>query len=162
MKTLLLMRHAKSSWKEKDLPDHDRPLKKRGKKNAAQIGELLKSKDLVPRKILCSTAERASKTAEIVAKESGYKMEIEYRDDLYMAEPAAIFHVLRSIPDEIDRALIVGHNPGLEGLAQILNGRVVSLPTATIAYIVLSIKNWRELDKECDAKVVDVYKAKGK
>jgi phosphohistidine phosphatase len=83
MKTLLLMRHAKSSWKEKNLPDHDRSLKKRGKKNAIQVGELLKTKGLVPQKIFCSTAERASKTAAIVAKECGYHEEIEYRDDLY-------------------------------------------------------------------------------
>jgi phosphohistidine phosphatase len=162
MKTLLLMRHAKSSWKEKNLPDHDRSLKKRGKKNAIQVGELLKTKGLVPQKIFCSTAERASKTAAIVAKECGYHEEIEYRDDLYMAEPTTIFNILRTVPDEVDRVMVVGHNPGLEGIAQVLDGRVVSLPTASIAYIILPIKGWQEINNESDGQLVDVYQAKGK
>ena len=156
------MRHAKSSWKEKDLPDQDRPLKKRGKKNAVQMGEFLKTKQLIPQRILSSTAERASKTAAYIAKECGYKDEIDYRQDLYMAEPGAIINVLRSVPDEIDRIMVVGHNPGLEGLAQILDGRVVSLPTASVAYIILPLKSWDELNDATDGQVVDVYQVKGK
>ena len=73
MKTLLLLRHAKSSWKVPDLSDHDRPLNRRGKKDAPKMGRLLKEKELVPDLVIDSTARRAKDTASAVAKHSGYK-----------------------------------------------------------------------------------------
>ena len=76
MKTLLILRHAKSSWKEQDLPDHDRPLNKRGKNDAPRMGKLLKDEDLIPDLIMSSTAVRAKKTAELVAKACKYKGKI--------------------------------------------------------------------------------------
>ncbi|MGB7661527.1 MAG: histidine phosphatase family protein [Nitrososphaeraceae archaeon] len=89
MKTLLIMRHAKSSWKEQDLPDYDRPLNKRGKNDAPRMGKLLKDEDLVPDLIMSSTAVRAKKTAELVAKTRKYKGKIVLDRSLYGAEPAA-------------------------------------------------------------------------
>lgn len=73
IKTLLILRHGKSSWKLPELADHDRPLNKRGKRDAPKIGNLLKEKDLVPDLIISSNAVRAEKTAKIVAKASKYK-----------------------------------------------------------------------------------------
>ena len=81
MKTLLILRHAKSSWKHTNLSDHERPLNKRGKKAAPLIGQLLYEQDLVPDIILSSTARRARNTAEIVAEVSGFEGEIYYLDD---------------------------------------------------------------------------------
>ena len=87
MKRLLIMRHAKSSWKDSDLTDHERPLKKRGKNDAHQMGKLLKSKKIVPDMIICSTAQRAKETAELLADAMKYKDKIILSDALYMAEP---------------------------------------------------------------------------
>jgi phosphohistidine phosphatase len=162
MKTLLLMRHAKSSWKDKEISDHERPLKKRGKKNASQMGELLKAKKLVPQKILTSTAERASKTAEILSESCHYKEEVEYLDALYMAEPSTIIEVLAHLPDEVDRVMVIGHNPGLESLAQTIAGKIISLPTAAIAHILLPVKTWKDLAGESGGQVVEIFQPKEK
>ena len=89
MKTLLILRHAKSSWKDDSLPDHDRPLNKRGKQDAPLVGRLDSRKDLMPDLILSSTAKRARATVELVAEESNYQGEIEYSRDLYAAEAEA-------------------------------------------------------------------------
>jgi phosphohistidine phosphatase len=80
MKTLLLMRHAKSSWKDADIPDHERPLSKRGKKDAPLIGKLIKEKELVPQKILISSAVRATETASLVRDKSGFKEKKPHKD----------------------------------------------------------------------------------
>src|SRR3990172_12140295 len=85
MKTLMLLRHAKSSWKDAEVPDHDRPLNKRGKKTAPQMGRLLSTEGLVPDLILSSTAVRARETAKAVAKDSSYKGPTELLDSLYLA-----------------------------------------------------------------------------
>ena len=100
MKTLLIMRHAKSSWKEQDLPDHDRPLNKRGKNDAPRMEKLLKDEDLVPDLIMSSTAVRAKKTAELVAKTCKYKGKIVLDRSLYGAEPAAYLKILGGLFDQ--------------------------------------------------------------
>ena len=85
VKTLLILRHAKSSWKEEGIDDLERPLNKRGKRDAPRIGTLLREKDLVPDLILSSSAERARKTTELVAQESGFEGNIMVDRDLYAA-----------------------------------------------------------------------------
>jgi phosphohistidine phosphatase len=162
MKTLLLMRHAKSSWKFPELSDRDRPLNKRGEKDAPRMGKLLKEKDLIPQRIYSSTAVRACKTAEAVAEKVNYKDEIIYLDSLYMAEPSAIVDVLKTVPDEIKCVLVVGHNPGMEGLVQILSHKVESLPTATVAYIKLPIKGWSELSLAVEGELKAVRRPREK
>lgn len=153
MKTVLLMRHAKSSWKHPELSDRDRPLNKRGEKDAPRMGKLLKHKDVIPQRIYTSTAIRACKTAEAVAEKVGYEKEIIYLDTLYMAEPSAIVDSIKETPDDIKRVLVVGHNPGMEGLVQILSRKVESLSTAAIAVIKLPIKSWKELDMNTEGKL---------
>ena len=158
MKTVLLMRHAKSSWKDHKLKDIDRPLSKRGKKDVPYMGQLLVEKELVPQMILCSTALRARSTAEILAEKCGYKGEITYIESFYLAEPAAYASALSSLPDEVERVLLIGHNPGMEGLVQMLSGQVESLPTAAIAYLVLSINNWREFEGATHADICELWR----
>jgi len=155
MKTLLLMRHSKSSWKHPENPDHERPLNKRGKKDAPLIGNLLKDKELIPQCILSSTAIRAVETAEMVVKSSGFMGKVDFLDSFYMAEPNAYLDGLQSLPDEIERVMIIGHNPGLEGLLQILSGRVESLPTSSIAHIVLPINQWKDLNLDTEGDLVE-------
>jgi len=155
MKTLLLMRHAKSSWKHPDNPDDERPLNKRGKKDAPLMGNLIKEKELIPQCILCSTAKRATETADLVLKTLEFKGEVDYLDSFYMAEPNVYLEGLHSLPDEIERVMVIGHNPGLEGLLQILIGRVESLPTGSIAHIVLPVNQWKELNLDIEGELVE-------
>jgi phosphohistidine phosphatase len=160
MKTLLIMRHAKSSWKEKNLKDRKRPLSKRGKRNAPQMGELIKEKELVPQVILASDALRSHQTAELLSGTSGFQGEVKYIDDLYMAEADEYLSALRKVPDELERVMVIGHNPGLESLLPLLTGRVESLPTAAIAHLVLPIDHWKELNKHTKAELIEIWRPK--
>ena len=115
MKTLLLLRHAKSSWKQPEVHDHDRPLNKRGKKEAPKVGRYLKENDLVPDMILSSTARRAQDTARAVAEECGFEKPVDLHQDLYLSDTACYLDILRCLPDDdAKRVLVVGHNPDLE------------------------------------------------
>lgn len=160
MKTLILMRHAKSSWKHPELADLQRPLNKRGEKDAPNIGKQIRDEGLTPQVILSSTAERCAKTAEIVADKLGYTGEIQYREDLYLAEPTVLIDVLRGLPDDVDSVMIVGHNPGLEGLLQILTQKVESLATGTVAVLAVPIRAWQLLDVRIDCKLNTLLKPK--
>lgn len=153
MKTLLIMRHAKSSWKEQELPDHDRPLKKRGRKDITNMAKILKKKALIPDLILSSTAIRAKDTATLVAEKLNYKGKIEYIADLYMAEPETYIQKIATVSDEVGTLLVIGHNPGLEGLVMTLGDKISSLPTGSIAKIYLFIDQWCELTNETDGEI---------
>jgi len=143
MKTLLILRHAKSSWKEQDLPDHDRPLNKRGRKDAPRMGKLLKDEDLIPDLIISSTAVRAKRTAELVAKACKYKGKIDFNHSLYGAEPAAYLKILEGLPDKHIVALVIGHSPSVEETVQLLTGSPdVIMPTCALAQISLPIQQW--------------------
>ena len=159
MKTLILMRHAKSSWKNKDLPDIERPLSRRGEKDAPEMGKLLKKKDLVPNRIIASPAVRASQTAEAVSKKSGYENGIVYVDKLYLAESDVILDTLKELPDDLEKVMLIGHNPGLECVLQMLTGKVESMPTASIVNISLPIEHWMEIGGETKGKLVKTWRA---
>jgi phosphohistidine phosphatase len=160
MKTLLLMRHAKSSWKYSSLADHDRPLNKRGYRDAPLMGQLLIDRELVPQRILCSSAIRARQTAEAIAAKVGFSGEIDFLDRLYMAEVEGYINVLSELPDDLERVMVIGHNPGLETLLQILSGRIESLPTAVIAHIALPIDNWTQLNGQMAGEMVEIWRPK--
>jgi phosphohistidine phosphatase len=145
MKTLLLLRHAKSSWKDPDLDDHDRPLNKRGKREAPRMGELLKDEELLPDFILSSSARRTRKTVEHVVHASGYRGETRLTSELYEAGPDKLRQVLAALPAELGRVLLVGHNPGLEELLESLTGSYTPLSTAALAQVELPISGWNEL-----------------
>ncbi len=157
MKTLLLMRHAKSSWKNSDLADHERPLKKRGRKDSAIMAKLLKKKDLLPDMILSSSAVRATETMEVILDTVKIKGKTKSKDVLYMAEPDTIIEKINSVPDEVERLMLIGHNPGLESLVQILGDKVESLPTAAIAIIILPINAWSELSTETEGELANLW-----
>lgn len=160
MKTLLLLRHAKSSWKQTELADHDRPLNKRGKRTAPLIGALLQDENLIPDLILCSSAVRAHNTAILVAKACAYAGKIKQTRELYLAEPEAYVEVLRQVAEQHAGVLVVGHNPGLEALIETLTGEVMAMPTAALAYLELSIKRWGDFDMNTECKLVNVWRPK--
>jgi len=156
-KTLLILRHAKSSWKNEKLKDFDRPLKHRGEESAKVIGKVLMMAELVPQVILSSPAQRAKQTAELVAEESKFKGELKFVESYYMGEPEDYIAALKELPDEIERVMIVGHNPGLEALLQLLDGKVDSLPTGSLAYLVLDIKHWADLTKSTAGELISFW-----
>lgn len=161
MKTLLVLRHAKSSWKDAGLKDHDRPLNKRGKKTAPQMGKIIRDEELVPDLIISSTAVRAKTTAEAVAKSSKCKGKVLLDDRLYLAGPSAMISVLNEIEDEsVNRVMIVGHNPGQENLILELTGQDERFPTAALAQIDLPIEKWNDLELSACGKLVHLWRPK--
>jgi phosphohistidine phosphatase len=161
MKNLLLMRHAKSSFKEGEMPDFERPLSKRGEKDAPRMGKLLKDKNLVPDLILSSTAVRASRTAELVADKCGYKGEILYVQSLYLGEPEAYLETLRDLKEQDDNlqtVLVIGHNPGLESLLQMLTDHLDCLPTSAIAYLKVPVRSWSALTPQIIAELEELWR----
>jgi phosphohistidine phosphatase len=157
MKTLLLLRHAKSSWKQPELNDHDRPLNKRGKREAPKVGQYIKENDLVPELILCSTARRARDTAQAVIDEIGYEGDIELLSDLYLSDPACYLDVLKRLPDDINRVLVVGHNPDLDALLTLLTDVSQHLSTAALVQIDLPITNWSELNEATNGRLQKLW-----
>lgn len=160
MKTLLLLRHAKSSWKNTRLADHDRPLNQRGKQDAPRMGKHLLRNDLVPDLILSSTAERASATAEAAALESDFQGEIIYTRRLYHAWFETYIEELRHLPDRYDRVMLVGHNPGMEELVEEITGSYESMPTAALAQIELPINSWGDVDEGIEGRLVNLWRPK--
>ncbi|MCB8920643.1 MAG: histidine phosphatase family protein [Ardenticatenaceae bacterium] len=160
MKTLLILRHAKSSWSNATLGDHDRPLNERGKADAPRMGKLLKQEGLTPDLIISSSAERALATAEAVALASDYDAEIQVTRQLYLADPEDYLEALRERGGSHNRVMVVGHNPGIEELVAQLAQQFETMSTATLAQIDLSISNWRELDDEIVGTLVNVWRPK--
>jgi phosphohistidine phosphatase len=157
MKTLLLLRHAKSSWDQPELHDHDRPLNKRGKKEAPKVGKYLKENDLVPDLILSSTARRAHDTAQAVADETGFSAEIDLYQDLYLSDTSCYLDILRCIPDVANRVLVVGHNPDLEEFLTMLTDVSDHLTTASLAQVDLPITSWQELTEATDGRLINLW-----
>ena len=160
MKTLLVLRHAKSSWKDDSLADHDRPLNKRGKQEAPIMGKLIRDMDLVPDLIFSSTAKRARSTVELVVEESGYEGDVVYSRELYAADSEATIKSLSELADEYDRVMVVGHNPGLEQLVEELTGEYQPLSTASLALVQLPIQSWAELLGEDKGKLENIWRPK--
>jgi phosphohistidine phosphatase len=150
MKTLLILRHAKSSWKEAELADHDRPLNKRGKRDAPRIGKLVRQEDLVPDLILSSTAKRAHKTSEAVAEESGYRGEVQLIPELYAAPPEAYLEAVKGLRDEYSRVMVVGHNRAWRSWSRPLPGN--GEPADGAAQVALPSRRWQDLDDETEGE----------
>lgn len=161
MKTLLVMRHAKSSWDNPDLADHDRPLNARGRHDAPVMGEKLADAGLRPDRVLASDATRAVQTAQAVATSCGYRGHVECFSSLYAAPPAAYLEALAKLPDDVQTALVVGHNPGLEELVQQLCRRSQAMPTAAIAQVKLSVDRWEDVATSRQGELVKFWKPKG-
>jgi len=145
MKTLLVLRHAKSSWNDPELDDHARPLNKRGRRDGPRMGELMRKYGLMPDIVISSDAVRAQLTADAVAEAARYAGEILLDPRLYMASPADILSLLRTVRENAETVMIIGHNPGLEELVEQLTGEPQDLPTAALAHIVLEIDQWCDL-----------------
>jgi phosphohistidine phosphatase len=158
MKTLLILRHAKSSWKDPWLADHDRPLNQRGKRDAPRIGALIEDQGLTPDLILSSTAKRARATAKAVADACSYDTDIQFTRDLYHAAPEDYLDALGGLSTDPDIVMVVGHNPGLEYLLEVLTGETRRLPTAALVQVALPVDNWQSLTDETDGDLVNLWR----
>ncbi|MBD3307013.1 histidine phosphatase family protein [candidate division KSB3 bacterium] len=147
MKRLYLIRHAKSSWKDQSLADFDRPLNKRGKRDAPFMGQRLASYQVTPDLLMSSPAKRALTTAKTIAEEIGYPpTAIVTEPSIYGAGAASLLTVIQAIKDAAHEVMLVGHNPGLTTLAESLTNTMVdNIPTCGIFCVDLPVESWTEV-----------------
>lgn len=153
MKKLYLIRHAKSDWSNPNLEDFDRPLNKRGEKNAPFMAELLNSKKIKPDLIISSPAYRAKKTATIIADKTSYNSNIIFDEHLYESSLQTILEIINFLEDNIHSLFLIGHNPSLNILAFYLVDFNKNIPTSGILEIEFDCDTWREISKK-NAKLI--------
>ena len=160
MKTLLLLRHAKSSLIDPTLTDSMRPLTYQGKQEVHISGKLLKNKKLIPDLIICSNAKRAVDTSKLIAEYINYHNEIHLSKSLYQTTAKDYINVVSEIPDKNNMVLLVGHNPILEILVEIITDELRIMNTCSLAHIVLPIKKWLEIKTQTKGKLIELYDIK--
>lgn len=152
MKTLTLLRHAKSTWDDPVARDFDRPLNRRGRRAAQTVGKEMRTLGLRFDQVIASPAMRVRETLEEVARGYGGPLDPEFDQRIYLASPETLLDLVRGSDEGVTKLLIVGHNPGLEGLALLLtrggglrNDVAEKYPTATLAEISLPIERWSDV-----------------
>ena len=151
MKRLYLLRHAKSSWDDPTLADHDRPLAPRGRRAAKVMAEHLGRKGIAPELVLCSPSRRTRQTLKRLVPALGKSADVQINPALYAASAPVLLEVLQEVPDEVESVMLIGHNPGIQDLALNLAGAGSEIPrlrskfpTAGLATLELN-GSWREL-----------------
>ena len=158
MKTLYLLRHAKSSWSDHAAEDHDRPLNRRGQQNAPQMGQFMRKSGYVPDLILCSTARRTAETLSLIVPYIGDETPVRFERNLYLASSEAMLERIKGVDPTSERLLVVAHNPGMEHLAADLISRdklngteelfetlLAKYPTAALTVIQFDVEKWRDV-----------------
>lgn len=154
MKTLYLLRHAKSSWDAEETDDHDRPLDPRGQRAATLMGAYLEQRVATPQRVLCSTATRARQTLERVQRFLTIPPAVEFDEGLYLASHSHLLERLTGVDDAVTGVLMIGHNPGIHQLARALGRRgkgsllrelEQGFTTAALASIELPTESWADL-----------------
>lgn len=154
MKTLFLVRHAKSSRDDPLLPDRDRPLNERGMRDAPKVGAQLARRDARPDLIISSPARRALATAEIFAGKLDYRLkDIVVEDRLYAATPDDLLAVVHELDDRVKRVMLFGHNPELTELAHRLSARIDDMPTCAVVEFAFDTRSWSNVGVQEPAKV---------
>lgn len=152
MKTLYIVRHAKSSWDDPDLSDFDRPLSARGKRDAPRMGKRLKEKDLTPDCVISSPARRAHSTAKRICKVLDFDRDkIKTDRGLYHASEETMLSIVQDIKNKYNTVFIVGHNPGLTDFVNLLMHEdtgyfIANVPTCGIAALSFDVDSWKDVD----------------
>jgi phosphohistidine phosphatase len=157
MKTIYLLRHAKSEWADPGLKDHDRPLNDRGRDAAPRMGEYMKGKRYKPELVLCSTARRTVATFELVKEAIGAGAAVQFEETLYLAEPRQLMERLQWVDEDVKSVMFIGHNPGIAQFALDLCASPKDeaeekahkrmrekFSTCALAVIKMPAKTWRE------------------
>ena len=151
MKTLYLVRHAKSSWKYPELDDFERPLNRRGRAGLESMGEFLKEVKAAPDLIISSPATRAATTARIIAYKIHYPLEkILYSEYIYLSDEDVLLNFIQDIDNDVKEAMLIGHNPALTDLANYISKQQIgNIPTCGIFCVEFNISSWRKISEQC-------------
>ena len=148
MLRLLLARHAKSSWHEADLPDHDRPLSKRGLRAAPLVAKALAKGGHAPELVYCSTARRTRSTWELMSLYIGARAEVRYLPELYLASAERVLQVISGAPASVGTLMVMGHNPATHSVAvhfgDLPTPPLRVFPTGAVAIVELASERWRD------------------
>lgn len=145
VKLLTLVRHAKSSWSDAELSDFERPLNRRGERDAPQMGRRFAGVEPPPDVLLSSPAARAKRTAEVIAAAAGLGDTLRFEQALYLASPGQMLSLVQEQDDTVDHLALVGHNPGMTALANLLgDAGIPNVPTCGIVRLELDVEHWRD------------------
>lgn len=158
MKTLILMRHAKSDHADATLTDHQRPLNARGVHSAPIMAERLRERKLAPDSIVSSTAVRARETARLVAETLAFAGQIDHRRALYLTSPREYVAQIGSFPDDWRCTLVVGHNPTLESLVNLWSDEECDFPTAAAAVFEWQVESWNLVRLDARPKMLEFWR----
>jgi phosphohistidine phosphatase len=147
MKTLYIIRLAKSSWDSSAKSDFDRPLNRRGLRDAPIMGTVLKQKAIKPDLVISSSAKRAKKTALIISEQIGYEeSDILFDENLYLASANEILEIIQNVDDYVESLFIIGHNPGMtEFINHFSDAFIDNLPTAGVFSMEFDMSSWKSL-----------------
>ena len=161
MRTVILLRHGKSSWSDSTLADIDRPLAPRGERASRRIAKYIRRKRIRPTLVLCSPSLRTRQTLEAIEPSLGKGYSIELVPQLYAASERELLEQLQALPESVSSVMLIGHNPGLQNLALVLASRGADLPqleekfpTGVLATLVVHSESWAGLSPG-DAELVD-------
>ena len=154
MHTLYLLRHAKSSWTDPALPDRERPLARRGRRDAKRIAKHFVRLEIAPELVLCSSAERTRETLDLLRPALAATSTMSLEAELYAASADELLERIRAVPQAVSSVMVIGHNPGLQDLALVLASDGTELgqlkakfPTAALATLILANAPWRQLSE---------------
>lgn len=156
---LILMRHAKSDWADESLSDHDRPLNKRGKRDAPRMASWLASVDCQPDRILCSSSARTCETAALMSEAWMTDPDIQYCKSLYLASPESILAAIRAEAGDAQSVLVLAHNPGMSHIVSVLSNKFRDMPTAAAAVFDVD-SDWVNLLSKQECRLVDFMRPK--
>jgi phosphohistidine phosphatase len=162
LKTLYLLRHAKSSWEDGNLSDFDRPLNERGLREAPIMGEILKNKIEQPELIISSSAKRAITTAEIIANSFNYDInKIIKEEKIYHSVVSDLMRIIYETPNTVERLMLFGHNPTFTQVVNYLSDKYIdNLPTCGFVQINFALESWKELESNTGKLILFEYPKK--
>jgi len=161
VRTVILLRHGKSSWSDSSVADIDRPLAPRGERASRRIAKYMRRKGIRPALVLCSPALRTRQTLEAIEPSLGKRCTVELVPQLYAASERELLEQLQALPESVSSVMLIGHNPGLHNLAVVLASRGADLPqleekfpTGGLATLIVHSKSWAALSPG-DAELID-------
>jgi phosphohistidine phosphatase len=160
MKTLLLVRHAKSSWDDPSLKDYDRPLNARGQADAPRMGRLLLLRDLVPDAVLCSPSQRTRQTYDLLQYEWPHVAAVAFPKSLYHCPALELCDLIRTAAEPAQRLMVIGHNPGLADFLFATVHYDDKFPTAAIAWLTVDIDTWADFHPQLTVRLQDIWRPK--